>query len=143
MPTLRSSLSPLVVILVLAACGGGSAFPAAQGPEPQLVVERFLQAVNVNDWDVMARLFGTRDQTIRERDGELRADRHMQILASLLRHEDFVVQSRGQVPGREDATSIVVEIVRNGQRTAIPFVVVRKNDGGWIIQEIRQLEDLV
>jgi hypothetical protein len=139
---------PAVLFALLAAgCGGGQSVPPQQaapveGPGPQLVVERFLQAANSNDWEVMRRLFGTSQQTIVERDGANRADRHMQLLASLLRHDDFIIRGRGAVPGRSDAASVVVELVQEGRRASIPFIVVPRQDGGWIIQEIQKLEDL-
>ena len=138
------SLLSLMPALLLAACAGGPApgGSSLEGPGPQLVVERFLEAANANDWQVMAQLFGTPDQTIGERDGAMRADRHMQLLASLLRHDDYVVRGREQVPGHRDATNVVVEIVRDGTGVSIPFMVVRRNDGGWIVQQIHRLEDL-
>lgn len=145
MSMLRSWL-PVLMLAPLLGCGGGASsggsVTPADGPGPQLVVERFLQAANANDWDTMGQLFGTPDYTIEERDGALRADRHMLVLASLLRHDDFVIQGRRAVPGERGATSVVVDIVRDGQRIQIPFLVVRRHDGGWIIQQIEKLEDL-
>lgn len=146
MAKLQYGLLMTMLATMLAACGGASApmqeRTPVDGPGPQLVVERFLQAANANDWDVMGQLFGTPDYTIAQRDGATRADRHMLVLASLLRHDDFVVRGRRAVPGERDATHIVVDIIRDQRNISVPFMVVRRRDGGWIIQQIDRLEDL-
>ena len=147
MSKIKTGLAFLTPTLFLLACGGGPA-PASvtpgqvDGPGPQLVVERFLQAANANDWAVMGQLFGTPAQTIAERDGATRAERHMQLLSSLLRHDDFVFRGRQPVPGRTDATNLIVEIVRKDTRVNVPFMVVWRAQGGWIIQEIQKIEEL-
>ena len=136
-------IAPVATLVLLAGCGGPPAAEVpATGPAPQLVVERFLQAANTGDWATMRQLFGTSQQTIADRDGPERADRHMHLLASLLRHDDFVVSGRQQVPGRTDATYIVVTITRQGEQRAIPFLVVPRAGGGWIIERIERLEEL-
>lgn len=146
MSKLQASLPAVMLALSLAACGGASTPDVertpVEGPGPQLVVERFLQAANANDWDVMGELFGTPDYTIAQRDGATRSDRHMLVLSSLLRHDDFVVRGRTAVPGERDATNIVVDIIRDQKTISVPFMVVRRRDGGWIIQQIDRLEDL-
>lgn len=138
------SLTFLMLTLVLSACGGKgtSELSPMEGPGPQLVVERFLAAANANDWQVMGQLFGMPDQTIAERDGPRRSERHMQLLASLLRHDDYAIRGRQQVPGRRDATKVIVEFVRGPAALAVPFMVVRRDDGGWIIQEIQNIDAL-
>lgn len=148
MSKLKAGLTFLTLAVLLLACGGGGRAPSAvspaevDGPGPQLVVERFLQAANANDWVVMGQLFGTPAQTITERDGATRAERHMQILSSLLRHDDFIFRGRQPVPGRTDATNLFVEIVRKDTRVNVPFLVVWRPQGGWIIQEIKKIEEL-
>lgn len=148
MSKLKAGFAFLTPTLLLLACGGGGPAPSAatpaevDGPGPQLVVERFLQAANANDWVVMGQLFGTPAQTITERDGATRAERHMQLLSSLLRHDDFIFRGRQPVPGRTDATNLFVEIVRKDTRVNVPFLVVWRPQGGWIIQEIKKIEEL-
>ena len=148
MSKLKAGLTFLTPAVLLLACGGGGRAPASEGPGqldgpgPQLVVERFLQAANANDWVVMGQLFGTPEHTITERDGPTRAERHMQLLSSLLRHDDFIFRGRQAVPGRTDATNLFVEIVRNETRVNVPFMVVWRPQGGWIIQEIKNIEEL-
>lgn len=129
----------LAAVALLAGCGsGGSATAsAAASPGPVLAVERFLQAANANDLKTMAQLFGTADKTIVELEGESTAEQRMHVLASLLRHDDFMVRGQETVPGRiHDATTLMVELEQGGRRVVVPHLVVRKNGGGWIIEKI-------
>ena len=143
--TVVGALVGILVVLTASACGGGSASsgsqmsrtPAAQSQEPALLVERFLRAANANDLETMTRLFGTARQTIVEREGQMRAERRMYVLASILRHRDYTIQGKETVPGRiMDAIELQVRIETEDQTATVPFLVVRSNDGGWIIEQI-------
>ena len=132
-------IGTLLAAVLLAGCGSGGAQapPAAASPGPVLVVERFLQAANANDLETMAELFGTRERTIVELEGRSMAEQRMHVLASLLRHDDFVVRGQENVPGRiQDATRLMVELEQDGGRVVVPHLVVRTTDGGWIIEKI-------
>lgn len=133
----------LLLSLLVTACGGGAAQQASpSGPlAPQLTVERFLQLANQNDWTSMGHLFGTPRQSVLERDGPERAERHMQLLSSLLRHDDFQVSGRRSVAGNEAATRIMVDLYRNGESFTVPFVLEPRGSG-WIISRIENLESL-
>ncbi len=110
---------------------------AGEAPGPGLVVERFLQAANANDLATMVELFGTREKTIVQLDGRERAERRMYLLASLLRHDDFTILGRRTVPGRsEDATQLLVQLKKGDRTVVVPHLVVRRADGGWIIEKI-------
>lgn len=129
----------LVLVLATAACGGAEVArtPASQSPGPALVLERFLRAANANDLETMTELFGTRDRTIAELDGRTQAEQRMYVLASLLRHDDWTLQGQRTVPGQiADATDLMVEVRQGQQTTVVPIRVVRRKDGGWIIQQI-------
>jgi hypothetical protein len=130
---------PVAALAVLAACGGAGPSPESPGssPGPALTVERFLQAANTNDWSTMSRLFGTSDKTIDELDGSSQAQRRMQLLSSLLRHDDFAFRGQRQVPGRlQDATELMVQLRQGTRQVDVPFRVVRRKGGGWIIEWI-------
>lgn len=147
MKAITTVLPALMLPLLLAACGGtstarGPGSGPGDGPAPQLTVERFLDSVSRNDWSAMAELFGTPEENISQRDGPERAERHMQVLASLLRHQDFTVEGQRSVPGRPEAVSILVRINRDDEWFAVPFTVVPRNAGGWIIELIENLEEL-
>ena len=102
-----------------------------------LVVERFLQAANATDLDTMTKLFGTAEATIEELDGRQQAEQRMYLLARLLQHQDFTVQGQRAVPGRmREATELLVRLTQNGETVVVPHRVVRRTDGGWIIEFI-------
>ena len=133
---------PIVAALafLVVACGGGSESQSPTpmgGPAPQLVVERFLQAANTNDLVTMTQLFGTPDKGIVELDGESMAQRRMYVLASLLRHDDFVIQAQRVVPGRmEGATEVLVLLTQGDRQVIVPHLVVKRSGGGWVIERI-------
>jgi hypothetical protein len=131
------SLLPVVLLAVLAACGVRDTMPAMDSPGPALVVERFLQAANQNDLRTMAQLFGDSRRSFDQMHSAERAERQMQVLASLLRHEDYSIQGQRIVPGRiNDATELLVEIKTAEQTVVVPHLVVRRRSGGWIIEQI-------
>lgn len=124
--------------LALAACGGRTPVtPAAEAPGPGLVVERFLQAANVNDLKTMTQLFGSPDKTIDQLYGRKQAEQRMYLLASLLRHDDFTIRGRRTVPGNtENATELLVQLKKGDRTVVVPHLVVRRKGGGWIIEKI-------
>lgn len=134
---MKRNLVVLASVLLLAACGGKETIPALDSPGPTLVVERFLQAVNTNDLQTMTQLFGTSRRTIDQLEPRERAETRMQVLASLLRHEDYSIQGQRVVPGRiNDATELLIELTMDGRTVVVPHLVVRRRSGGWIIERI-------
>lgn len=132
-PTLVS----VVLLAALAACGARDTMPAMESTGPALLVERFLQAANENDLQTMTQLFGTSRQTIDQIEPLERAERRMQVIASLLRHEDYSIQGQRVVPGRiNDATELLIEIQTPEQTVVVPHLIVRRRGGGWIIERI-------
>ena len=139
--------------------GGGGAASIA----PQLSVERFLQAVNTRDLVSMSRLFGTSsgpmgdtgssfgcfwkrigtlfggDSCRKWREVELQMD----VLAEILRHEDYRIMSERRVAGREVETiRLGVNLVINSRRTVqdVGFMLVPAGDSRWLVQEIEVLK---
>lgn len=152
-----------IVLLALGATTACSSSQVRVNPatalEPQLSVERFLQAANTRDLDAMGRLFGTADgpygdtgstfgcafkkigswfggEACRTRqEVELRLD----AIASILRHQDYAVTQQQMVAGRMHPTSrVLVDLVMDGDRIvrAVPFVVVHGSGNQWYVQEI-------
>ena len=126
---------------------------------PMLSVERFLQAANDRDLDAMARLFGTADGPIIETGSTfgcafkkmgswiglgdrcrtlLEVEVQMDLIAQVLQHEDYTIQSERTVAGRVNQTSrIGVDLLINGEtRTDVPFFVVRTGQNRWLVEEI-------
>jgi hypothetical protein len=154
-------LLPVVSLLLAVACTttrvespGGMAAVA-----PVMSVEGFLQAANARDLHAMGRLFGTEDGPIIETGSTLgcafkkmgswigiggrcltvqEVEVQMDLIARVLRHEDYAIASEADVPGRVNPTrrigvdlTIGSEVVRD-----VPFVVVRTSEGRWLIEEI-------
>ena len=112
--------------------------PASGAPTvaPALTVERFLRAAAAEDLDTMARLFGTADGPVIERDKREDVERRMSLLARGLKHQDFRLITEGEIPGRSGTAVRVRGIVtQDGEEKPVPFVVVR-SDGGWLIEQI-------
>lgn len=126
---------------------------------PQLTVERFLQAANARDLEAMGRLFGTPDGPVGDTGSPLgcafkkigswfgfsdpcitrsEVELRLDAIAQILRHEDYRIVSESSVPGRAHPTTRVgVDLVQRGRRvTDVPFVVVRSDEGSWLVQEI-------
>ena len=111
--------------------------PALGGLAPALVVERFLQAANRSDLATMARLFGTRDGPVAERDPRAEVEQRMYALASILRHDDYALQGERLVPGRTgEAVQIVVRMRIGSRQVPVPFTVVRTERRGWLVEQI-------
>ena len=130
--------------LVLMMTGAGACVtkpvvqPASGAPTvaPALTVERFLRAAAAEDLDTMARLFGTADGSVVERDKREDVERRMSLLARVLKHEDFRLITEGEIPGRSGQAVRVRGIVtQDREEKLVPFVVVR-SEGGWLIEQI-------
>lgn len=127
--------------------------------EPQLSVERFLQAANQRDLDAMGRLFGTAEGPMGDTGSTLgcafkkigswfggescrtrqEIELRMDAIASILRHQDYTVTQQQMVAGRVHPTSrVLVDLVMDRQRIvrSVPFVVVHGSGGRWLVQEI-------
>lgn len=128
----------VLLLVVLAGCATASETRvAADTPGPALVVERFLQAANASDLESMLQLFGSAKATISELDGRSKAEQRMHVLATLLRHDDFVIRSQAAVPGRlGQASQVKVQLTQGEETPLVPFTVVRRDGGGWIIEQI-------
>lgn len=111
--------------------------PANADVAAPLVVDQFLRAVNSNDLDAMARLFGTRDGSVLKRDPKQAVDRQMFALASILRHQSYAVTGTEIVPGRrEEATRVNVRMNIGGRDVDVPYTMVYSTGGTWLIEQI-------
>lgn len=134
----RTFLTAATLALLAAACTTSSVVPGpAQAVAPTLIVEQFLRAVNAGDLDTMARLFGTREGSIAERDSPQQVDNRMFAIASVLRHEDYRIEGEQIVPGRrEEATQLLVRLTFPDRDVVVPFTMVITDDRTWMIEQI-------
>ncbi|MGH7506906.1 MAG: hypothetical protein ACRELX_14710, partial [Longimicrobiales bacterium] len=111
--------------------------PAASGVATSLVIQQFLRAVNANDLDTMARLFGTRDGPIVELYDRKQVDDRMFAIASILKHQDYSIDGTQIVPGRRDeATMINVLMSVDGAEVVVPYTLVWSQGESWLIEQI-------
>ncbi len=139
---MKRALTLMLATVVLTACvkeqvvSGGARNATNLGPS--MIVEQFLRALNSEPKDVvtMARLFGTTEGPIAERDPKMQVERRMFAIAAVLNHEDYQILREVQVPGRSaEATQLVVNVKRGERTVPVPFTLVRYKDG-WLIEQI-------
>jgi hypothetical protein len=136
-------MTMLLAALVLGACVKeqviGTSTSTAGGLAPSLVVEQFMRAVNrePKDLNTMARLFGTKDGPIAERDPRAQVEQRMFAIGKVLEHEDYEVVRENIVPGRtSEATQLMVRVVKNKNPFMVPFTLVRYKENAWLIEAI-------
>lgn len=153
-------LLPLSLLLLSSACVTRTVEPngSVAAVAPQLSVERFLQAVTVKDLESMARLFGTADGPVADRGSWLgcafkrigswfggtacrrREDIEIQmdVLADILRHDDYRFVGEERVPGTQHPTTrLLVDLAYQGRSArGVPFDVVRSPEGRWLVQVV-------
>ncbi len=152
----------LVGVASIALAAGSCTTVVQRGPGAgvvaQLSLERFLQAANDRDIDAMGHLFGTVDGPMmdtggtfgcffkkigswfggtscaKRRDVEIRMD----AISRVLQHEDYKVVREEPVAGRLNvATRIFVDLTVDGDLVPdIPFVVVRTDQGQWLVEQV-------
>lgn len=149
----RRRLLPLATLAVLAlsqsACtakavsssGSSDSGGSLAGMAPMLSVERFLQATNANDYDAMARLFGTAEGPILENRGGAKPEEvelRMAALADILRHDDYRIVSEAREPGRSHPANRIGVNITQGSRVVrdVGFVVVQTEEGRWLVENI-------
>ncbi|GMR12359.1 MAG: hypothetical protein BMS9Abin29_0548 [Gemmatimonadota bacterium] len=157
---MRRVLLLLLAALLVSGCASSRVRTnQASAVAPQLVVERFLQAVTSRDLVSMSRLFGTPsgpigdtgssfgcfwkkisvivggDSCVKWRDVELRMD----VIAEILRHNDYRITSERRIAGRDVQTvRLGVELKMTDGRIVpdIGFTLVPAGDARWLLQEI-------
>ena len=148
-------------LLTMAGCTGAIALET-RVPDPSLerarVVAEFLDAAARRDHAAMASRFGTGDGPVGERGGVVgcalrrvgswiglgerclgraEVELRMDVIATVLAHESYRVGAQQGVVGRgRPAARVEVEVVRGGRGVVVPFVVIRADDGRWLVEEV-------
>lgn len=138
------------LLLFVAACSARSGADTRFGPA--LTIERFLQAASAvsqlseaqgpgaaqmaDEIETMARLFGTSDGPILDRDPRQEVEERMFLIAQILEHTDYALAGERAIPGRSREAIQVLVRLTNAQGTVdVPFTVTQSN-GEWLIENI-------
>lgn len=131
---------PLLLVLLVAACGRSVRPPAAGpgAPAAAAAVERFLNLVAEKDYVEMGWVFGTEKGPIIRRDPPADVERRMYAIANVLQHERYVIRSESPVPGRiGNAVRFDVALTQRGREHLVPFTAVRGPGQRWFVEQVR------
>ncbi len=134
MAPLQRSLAILCLVAVVACARQTPGVTPAATPEA--TVEQFLAAVNANDLDRMAQLFG--DERGRTAWGSLAArQERLAIMQHMLRSDSSrIVGAEADTSGVRTRRVLHVELIDANRRATVPFIVARQNAGGWLVYAI-------
>jgi hypothetical protein len=128
-----------LVILALGAafaCGGRHANVAPAPSAPAETVDQFLAAVNANDLDRMASLWGDArgPSNVVNAFPVTERNKRLTIMQRLLQSDAHQVV--GTDVGNPEQTRLSVLITVGTRRFAVPFTMVQSRYGGWLVKEI-------
>ena len=128
---------PVMLLVLSAACGGGS---RPQTPQPQSVnaaLEQFLAAVKANDLTRMAGLWGTERGPAAQWMTSEQLRQHLTVIQKYLDHVGYrIIEGPLAVPNRSDLRTYRVDLQRSQCNQAVPIDVVRTRSGGWLVYDV-------
>ena len=134
-----AQLVAVSALMLMPSCGGQRAQSAQPVVAPTMTIERFLRAVNQNDLDTMAQLFGNKDGSVSRNWSRKEIDDRMFLMASILRHSDYAIGPVQIVPGRREEAALynVTLTMQNNRKVEVPFTLVRSQRAPeWLIEDI-------
>lgn len=126
----------LVLGLLLAACGGGSA-PSTVAPTTSArgAVDAFMEAVADSNLTAMGNLWGTSAGPAAKTNQPSDWQRRIAVMQAYLRNESHRVVSDNP-DGGEARRAVQVEIRRQLCTWVVPFSAIRLGDGSWIVNQV-------
>jgi hypothetical protein len=128
-------LLAITCLVPLVTCTGRTAgvTPAAT---PEATVGQFLAAVNANDLERMAQLFG--DERGRAAWGSAVArQERLAIIQRLLKADSSrILGTEADSGGVASRRLLHVELVAAARRVRVPFIVAQQRTGGWLVYAI-------
>ena len=134
MAPLQRSLAILCLVAVVACARQTPGVTPAATPEA--TVGQFLAAVNANDLERMAQLFG--DERGRTAWGSPAArQERLAIMQHVLKADSSrVVGAEPDTSGVTSRRVLHVELIDAQRRATVPFIVARQRAGGWLVYAI-------
>jgi hypothetical protein len=118
----------------LIACSGRHVSVGPAPASPEATVGQFLAAVNANDHNRIAELFGDErgPSTVTMRNPAKR-DSVITILQHLLLTDSAHLTGIEPVPGNAGRRMLLMALFHGGERIAVPFTVAPQRAGGWLV----------
>ena len=116
------------------ACSGRQVVVAPAPVSPEATVGQFLAAVNANDHERMAALFGDEQgpSTVTWRN-VARRDSVITIMQHLLVSDSAHVLGAEPVPGKNPRRLLRMELFHADRRAVVPFTLASQRAGGWLV----------
>lgn len=122
-------------VLLVAACGGGSAPQAQPANSASGAVQSFMQAVADSNLVKMASLWGTASGPASKTNQPPDWQRRIAIMQAYLRNDSFRITA--DVPEADESRrGLLVEIRRRSCTWTVPFTTVKIRDGSWIVTQL-------
>jgi len=135
--TLVIKTRALVLAVLLAACGGGSA-PSTVAPSTSArgAVDAFMQAVADSNLTRMSQLWGTSAGPAAKTNQPSDWERRITVMQAYLQNESHRVV--GDTPEGTGGTrhAVQVEIRREFCTWVVPFTAIKLGDGSWIVNQV-------
>jgi hypothetical protein len=135
--TLVIKARALVLAVLLAACGGGSA-PSTVAPTTSArgAVDAFMQAVADSNLTQMANLWGTSAGPAAKTNQPSDWEKRVTVMQAYLQNESHRVMSDAPAPGDANRHAVQVEIRRQLCSWVVPFSTIKLSDGTWIVNQV-------
>lgn len=125
----------LGTVLLLVACGGGSAPAVEPATSADGAVRSFMQAVADSNVEKMASLWGTANGPASKTNQPPDWQRRVAIMQAYLRHQSFRITS-DELEASPNRRALQVELKRESCTWTVPFVVVRAGERGWLVTQV-------
>jgi hypothetical protein len=124
--------------VILGACGGGHRAPASIGPQATAedAVRAFMQAVADSNIQRMSNLWGTTKGPASKTGQPSDYEKRLQVTQVYLRGSPYKVLASEPFEGDPARRKVVIELDRTQCVKAVPFVLVRVGDTGWIVNSV-------
>jgi hypothetical protein len=127
----------LVLAVLLAACGGGSA-PSTVAPSTSArgAVDAFMQAVADSNLTRMSNLWGTSAGPAAKTNQPSDWEKRITVMQAYLKNESHRVVGDTPEGTGDTRHAVQVEIRRELCTWVVPFTAIKLGDGSWIVNQV-------